>query len=443
MLSLMLALCAGPPNLVLVVADDCTWRDLGCYGGQAATPRLDTLAREGMRMDSAFQAAPMCSPTRHTIYTGLYPVRSGAYPNHTFVNDGVRSVVQYLRPRGYRLALSGKRHVAPREVFDFEYSGRGNNPDMRAIDGLMAECRKSDTPFCLIACSNEPHTPWDRGDPVAYPPRSLRLPPHWVDTPGTRKAYSRYLAEITVFDTQVGQIVDLLDRHNLTGDTLLMVVSEQGGSFPFAKWTLYDDGIRSGMLVRWPGRISPGSTSDALVEYVDILPTFLEAAGVEEPDTLEGESLLPLLRGERNEHKTFVFAMQTSRGIHDGPEHFGRRSVRSARYKPIRNLNGDVPFQGALTRQPFFGEWETAAGSDPDVAALVRKVRRPPEWELYDTRVDPYEQRNLAGQEDLSEVRDRLAEELAAWMESQGDRGLATEMEALTRMKKPGRASPK
>jgi N-sulfoglucosamine sulfohydrolase len=82
-------LLAGQPNLVFIIADDCTFLDIGCYGGQAHTPNIDKLATEGMKFDRCFQAAPMCSPTRHNIYTSLYPVKSGAYPNHTFAHDHV------------------------------------------------------------------------------------------------------------------------------------------------------------------------------------------------------------------------------------------------------------------------------------------------------------------------------------------------------------------
>ena len=125
------------PNFVFVIADDCTYRDIGCYGGQAHTPNIDRLAGEGMRFTDCFQAAPMCSPTRHNIYTGLYPVKSGAYPNHTFAKPGTKSVVHYLQPLGYRVALSGKRHINPPEVFPFEYlAAVGNNPNFELIDNF-------------------------------------------------------------------------------------------------------------------------------------------------------------------------------------------------------------------------------------------------------------------------------------------------------------------
>ncbi|MFK7822502.1 MAG: sulfatase-like hydrolase/transferase, partial [Planctomycetaceae bacterium] len=200
-------LAADRPNLLFIIADDCTFRDIGCYGGQAHTPTIDALARQGMRFTRCFQAAPMCSPTRHNIYTGLYPVKSGAYPNHTFVKDNVKSVVHYLKPNGYRVALSGKTHIGPRKLFRFEYSGK-KNPDMGVIDQLFADTAETGKPFCLFACSNEPHAPWDKGDPSRYPPESIKLPANFVDTPETWEAMSKYLAEITYFDSQVGQCLE-------------------------------------------------------------------------------------------------------------------------------------------------------------------------------------------------------------------------------------------
>ena len=141
---LLFSLAAAPalaasPNFVVMIADDCTFSDLGCYGGQANTPNMDRLCKQGMQFDRCFQAAPMCSPTRHALYTGIYPVRSGAYPNHTFAITGTQSVAHYLKAAGYRVALSGKTHINPPDSFPFEYSkgttgiGKGNNPDWPTI----------------------------------------------------------------------------------------------------------------------------------------------------------------------------------------------------------------------------------------------------------------------------------------------------------------------
>jgi len=417
------------PNFLFIIADDCTHRDIGCYGGQAHTPNIDKLATEGMRFTHCFQAAPMCSPTRHNIYTGLYPVKSGAYPNHTFVKDGVRSVVHYLKPLGYRVALSGKTHIAPRSAFPFEYSGR-KNPDMAAIDKLFGECAKSKTPFCLFACSNEPHSPWNKGDASRYDADKIKLPPYFVDTPETRANMVNYLAEITYYDSQVGQCLKLLDKHKLADNTLVIVVSEQGSSFPFAKWTCYDSGLQSAFIARWPGKIKPGAVNKAMIEYLDVLPTYIEAAGGRVPDVLDGKSLLPVLTGAAAEHKKYVFGLHTTRGIINGSPHYGIRTVRSRQFKYILNLTPEATFRNAAVKSAIFRSWQEKAKTDPDAADKVRRYQHRPGVELYDVAKDPYEWTNLADNPEYAEIKAELRKQLDAWMKSQGDKGQQTELEA-------------
>ncbi len=434
---------AASPNLLLIIADDCTYRDLEVYGGQAKTPNLNRLATEGMKFSNCFQAAPMCSPTRHCLYTGLYPVKSGAYPNHTFAYDWVKSIAHYLAPAGYSAHLSGKTHINPPSVFPFEYTrlaGDPNpNPDPAAFDAVLRKSAEAKKPFLFIAASNEPHTPWNKGDPSTYPPASLKLPPVLVDSPDTRVAFSKYLAEITYFDSQVGQLLALLDQHGQRDNTLVVVVSEQGNSFPFAKWTCYDVGLHSGCLVRWPGKVKPGSTSDALIEYVDVVPTFLEAVGQPRPAILDGRSFLGVLTGAASTHKTHVYGLQTTRGINNGSDHFGIRSVRDLRYRYIRNLTPDATFANATTHDPVFKTWETmAAAGDATARRLVHDYQHRPAEELYDCEADPWNRTNLIADKKLASVRAELSAKLDAWMKQQGDEGQATEMKALERMPRGG-----
>lgn len=422
---------AAPPNLVFIIADDCTFRDIGCYGGQARTPNIDHLATEGMKFNRCFQTAPMCSPTRHNIYTGLYPVKSGAYPNHTFAKPGTKSIVHYLKPLGYRVALSGKRHIATPDIFPFEYSGK-KNPDMKVVDKLFAECKQSKTPFCLFACSNEPHTPWDKGDPSAYPPEENKLPPYIADTPFVRSQFSKYLAEITYFDGQVGQILTLLDKHGLRDDTLVMVVSEQGNSLPFAKWTCHEMGLGSAMIVRWPGKVTPGSETDAMVEYCDVTPTFVEVAGGTPAPILDGKSFLKVLLGKTDHHKDVTYGIMTTRGIINGNECYPIRSIRNDRYRLIWNLKSDQPFQNACTSSKEFQSMlEAAAAGDERAKWATDHYQNRPELELYDVVADPMEMNNLAGDPKYREIIAGLKSKLDAWMQEQGDLGIETELDAL------------
>lgn len=420
------------PNLVFIIADDCTFRDIGCYGGQAHTPNIDRLADEGMKFTRCFQAAPMCSPTRHNIYTGLYPVKSGAYPNHTFAVDGTKSIVHYLRPLGYRVALSGKTHIGPKEIFPFEYSSAGKNPDMAKIDELLTECGDSETPFCLFACSNEPHSPWNKGDASQYPPDQITLPPYLGDTPVVRENFSRYLAEITYYDDQVGQIMKMIDDHDMRDNTLVVVVSEQGNSFPFAKWTCYGNGLQSAMIVRWPGMVKPSTVTDAMVEYVDVTPTFVQAAGGTPDEVLEGKSFVSVLTGQSNEHKAYTYGIMTTRGIINGSDEFAIRTVRDSRYRLIWNLNHDAKFTNACTQADYFQSMIRAGkAGDATAAELVQKYFYRPEFELFDCDADPLEMNNIAGDPQHSETIKRLKAKLDDWMLSQGDHGIQTERDAL------------
>jgi len=420
------------PNLLFIIADDCTFHDIGCYGGQAHTPNIDKLATEGMLFTHCFQAAPMCSPTRHNIYTGLYPVKSGAYPNHTFAKEGTKSVVHYLKPLGYRVALSGKRHIGPNDVFPFEYLGKGQNPEFDKIEPFIKECKKDNTPFCLFLCSNEPHTPWNKGDASRYKAAKLKLPPNFVDTPETREQMTRYLAEITYYDGQVGEALSLLDKYNVAENTLVIVVSEQGSSFPFGKWTCYDSGLQSAFIARWPGHIKAGSVSDAMIEYSDVLPTFIEAGGGKPAPILDGKSLLPVLLGKKKEHKKYVFGEMTTRGIINGSEHFGIRSIRSRQFKYVWNFTPEVQFKNVCMQSKTFRSWQAKAKSDdPDAAEKVRRYQERPGEELYDVTTDPYEWNNLADSPEHAQIKSELRTHLLGWMKNMGDLGQQTELDAL------------
>lgn len=434
--------CIAPvqakPNFLLIIADDCTWSDLEIYGGQAKTPHLKALAAEGMKFERCFQSSPTCSPTRHNLYTGLYPVKSGAWPNHTMAYDHVKSIAHYLQAGGYRTHLSGKTHIEPKSVFPFEYSADKKKPDLAAINTFLGECSAEKKPFLLIAASTEPHSPHNKGDASAYPPGKIKLSPIQADTPATRKTLSAYFAEVTYFDSQVGEILAALDAKGLKDDTIVIVLSEQGYDLPFAKWTCYDAGLHSGCVVRWPGKVKRGSTNRAIVEYTDVVPTFLDAAALPIPEVLDGKSFLPVMLGEKDSHKSFTFAQETSKGIIAGPVHYGIRSIRGERYRYIRNLTPEVAFENTTTKhQPFLSWVKAGKNGNEQAAKLAQDYQHRPAEELYDCESDPWNRNNLIADQSLEPVVKDLKQRLDAWMKSQGDEGQATEEKALTRM--PGK----
>lgn len=421
----------GRPNVIIVLADDLTYSFIGCYGNpDVRTPNIDRLARDGMQFDLAYTSTAMCSPTRAQLYTGLFPVRNGAYPNHSGVRPGVRSLPHYLSNLGYRVGLNGKKHVKPAEAFPFEeIGGRDFNPD--AIRQFVI--RDNDQPFCLVVASRNPHAVWDRGDSSVCDPAELTLPETFVDTPETRAALCRCFGEVTELDREMGETDQILREAGLTDNTIFVFTSEQGAGFPGAKWTCYEDGLRVGLVVRWPGVVAAGSHSSALVHYIDVVPTLVEAAGGEAIAGLDGRSFLSVLQGQRETHRSVTYGIHTQRGAIGSPKTgYPVRSIRAGQYKYIMNLNHSVTFNNALIlndKDRFWNSWVRKAASDPRAARLIERYINRPAEELYDLDADPAELRNLAGDPDRRATISRLREQLLAWMDEQGDRGMQTELD--------------
>ncbi|MCP5538257.1 MAG: sulfatase [Akkermansiaceae bacterium] len=429
------------PNFVFILADDCTFRDLELYGGPAKTPHINKLAAEGLTFHRCYQAAPMCSPTRHALYTGIYPVKNGAHPNHSKAYKHIKSIVHYLGAAGYDVVLAGKSHVAPASVFPFKYVPEFADPlnkDVKVhasgwrypkVYNTMRQAAEKQRPFCLFLASNEPHTPYTKGDPTPY----LNAPLSPQQLPNKHQKYAEYLAEITYFDGQVGEVLRMIDQLKLKDNTLVMVATEQGSQFPFGKWTCYDVGVASGLVARWPGKIAPGKETHAIVEYTDIVPTFLDAAGAPIPEILDGKSFLPLLKGEKSEHSQYAYSLQTTCGVDGYKSPYGIRSVVGKRYRYILNLFPENEFSIPISRSTY----EETRGMDGQYKKFGDRYMKRPAEELYDVIADPYCQNNLIADKSLSETKNELRKKLRAWMASQNDLGRKTELDANNRQTKP------
>ncbi len=443
-----------PPNILIILSDDLTYHDLGCYGNtDVKTPNIDQLAAEGLRFEYCFNSAPMCAPTRMSLYTGIHPVRNGAHPNHSMVYDHIKSLPHYLGAEGYKVALLGKKHYQPAANFPFEYlGGRGHDNG----EGMDLDLTKAKTFFdnskeqawCLVVASNQPHTPWTKGDTSNYDPAALTLPPYLIDTETTRKGLSRYYAEITYFDQQLGACLDYLEASGQKEHTVVIYLSEQGSNLPHSKWTCYDNGLRSAAIVRYPPMVLPKRNTEAMIQYVDVLPTILELVGADpEQYDLDGKSFLPVLKGKLGQHRNYVYGIQTSKGIFSGPEAFGIRSVRNKRYRLIWNLNHENEFSNTVIARngPYgiFGSWmEAAANGDTLAAKQVNAYKKRPEWELYDLQQDPYELENSIETPGAKSIIEVLKPKLLDWMEQQGDLGDLTEWTAIGRQAKKNAAMP-
>ena len=435
--SLLGAAVAGgapkPPNIVLFLADDHGWDIVRCYGnGVIRTPNIDRLAKEGLRFTRAFAASPTCSPSRAIIYTGLHSARNGLMGNHAGSHEGLQSIAQYLKALGYRTVLANKTHVKPESVFDFEHvkatlpplpertrKYRMEGLDTKAIDALLADHMKTrrGQPLCLILADSAPHMLWEKNRD--YDPAALPLPPIAVDTPKTRTALSNYYQDITTADRHFGEVLDSLKKHGLEKDTLTIYTSDQGPEWPRSKWTLYDSGLRVPFVARWPGRIAPGTVTDAMISFVDVTPTLVDIAGGKPLTGLDGRSFRNVLAGTAKEFRTEIYASHSSDGTMNI---FPQRCVRDLRYKYILNLHPERKWTTHFTQvdgipdshRDVYGTWLEKAKTDPAAARIVRITEEHPREELYDTKADPHELNNLAEKADHQPVLRRMRDRMAA-----------------------------
>jgi uncharacterized sulfatase len=438
------------PNVLIIMADDCTFNDLPLYGGEnAKTPNINRLAKEGLTFNHAYLAEAMCQPCRSELYTGRFPMRNGCAWNHSASRPGIESMPQRLSPLGYRVGIAGKVHVKPAEVYPFEKVA-GFDPNCvrnptraHALDGISS-FMTGETPFCLVVALVEPHVPWVMGDASAYPKKKIKLPPNIADTPVTREAFGRYLAEITYMDSQVGEILAALEKSGKADDTLVLFTSEQGSQFPGCKWTNWDTGVHTALVARWPGRVPTGKRTGAMVQYADVLPTLVELGGGDASGGgYDGKSFAGVLKGERHEHRDFVYGVHNN--LPEGPS-YPVRTVSDGDFRYMQNLRPDEIYiekhlmgwtgKGELNN-PYWATWVRESTNDADTYNLVKRYQRRPAEALYHTAEDPYVMANLAGSGAHADRLAKLKAQLANWMEEQGDPGAANDTkEALEAARK-------
>jgi N-sulfoglucosamine sulfohydrolase len=419
-------LTAAPavPNIVVFISDDHSQLDSEAYGStEVRTPHMLQLARDGMKFTHAFVASPSCGPSRTALLTGLWPARNGAEPNHKPKNPGIASLPPALRALGYETAAIGKvAHVNWAGDHGFDYVD-GPNQGFEEIDATAKFLANRDPskPLCLFVGTRHPHTVWSTA--ISCDPAAVKIPPTHFDDPAARAERARYLTDAGKADTLLGAVRTLV-RGKIASDTIFIYTSDHGAALPFAKWSLYDAGIRVPLIIAWPGHLKPGSTSDAMVCWPDLLPTFIELAGGKIPGGLDGRSFAGILQGTATTHRDRVFT------THSGDGDFcvyPIRSVRTRDWKYIRNLHPEFQYHTHMSRalgphRPLFWDtWLDAAKTNPAAAAVVNRYIQHPAEELYDLAADPFELRNLATDPKNAERLAAMRSDLDAWMKQQGD----------------------
>jgi N-sulfoglucosamine sulfohydrolase len=415
-------------NFIVIIADDMAREDCSAYGHPTLpTPALDRLAQEGMRFENAFVTTSSCSPSRASLITGRYPHATGAEQLHWPMPRNSVTFVNWLRQAGYWTAAAGKWHMGEgiKRHFDrvFGMAGQGRGRDASGCANWLQALRSrpKDRPYFLWLAAVDPHRNYDEGAvPRPTPANETVVPPYLPDVPAVREDFARYYDEIRRLDSYVGLILAELDLEGGADNTCVLFLSDNGRPFPREKTTLYDGGIRTPLLVRWPAGVAAGISTDSLVSAVDLAPTILELAGLRRsPSTMQGVSFAPVLKDPAVKVRDFVFAEQH---WHDFEAY--ARAARDGRYKYIRNYYFDLPLTppaDAFGSPTFRAMRELRAKGMLTGAKLACFERPRPYEELYDTEADPHEMRNLiADGRHLTALR-RLREAMDAWRKETGD----------------------
>jgi arylsulfatase A-like enzyme len=417
---------AKKPNIVLFIADDHGFEDAGCYGAKVVrTPNLDAFAKEGMRFTSAFANTPNCVPSRAVISTGLMPARNGAHPNHSKLNAGIKTLPVYMQELGYHTVLAGKDHLWPRAAYPYHYIKK-QDKDYHKIDSIFAaQAKGANKPLFLVVATDNPHVPWPVNE--GYNPAQVDLPPYLVDTELTRKVRAKYFTDVTDVDQTLGKCLQSLSKYDLSSNTLFIYISDHGPQWPHGKWNLYDAGIRIPMVVRWPGKVKKGSTSNVLLPLVDFLPTLLEVAEGQVPAGLDGKSFLPVLLENKPTHRDTIYSTYTADTFYGDFNYYPIRGIRTKKYKYLMNLEPQRTYTTHITNakpedgRDYWESWVEKAKTDKKAAALVTNYQHRPAEELYDLERDPYELMNLAANPEHKQLLASFKESMVQWMESQND----------------------
>ncbi len=411
------------PDMLVFLTDDLSLRDVSCYGSpDVRTPNMDRLAAAGMRFDLAFVASPACAPSRAALLTGLMPARNGAESNHTYPHAPYYpGFIGLFQKMGYEVVSFGKishGRLEHKQRWNWDHLER--HYDAETVRAFL-ESRDPAQPLLLMVGTPDPHVPWT--EDISGVGEALVLPPFLVDTEETRQYRRQYYADVMKADAAFGAIYDLFLEYSGEASPVLFS-SDHGAQWPGGKWTLYDEGTRVPLMIAWPGRIEPGSVSEAMVSWVDLLPTLLDLAGGELPSEIDGNSFAEVLEGERAHHRDEVFTTHTG----DSNRNLSpMRAVRTERFKYIRNFypqhlyTTHIDHLRKVNAGAYWTSWEEAAREDPAAASLVLRYYLKPAEEFYDLEKDPEELNNLAGDPRYRVHIHRMREQLGAWMVEQGD----------------------
>jgi uncharacterized sulfatase len=447
LLSLLIALVCGSqltaaerPNIVFITCED-TSPNLGCYGDpDAVTPNLDRLAAQGARFTRAFTHAPVCAPSRSGIITGMYPTTMGSHHMRSKLVKTPPLFVDYLRKAGYTVCWPAVGGIGKT---DFNFDVPKGWVDV--TDDWTKKPEVLKPPFFAVYNITVTHESQARATHFQYArntarlkpterhePAKVKIPPYYPDTVPVRDCVATYHDNVTAMDYIVGDVLKVLDDQKLSENTVVVFYGDHGWGLSRGKRWPYDSGLRVPFLVRWPGKVKPGSVRDDLVCFLDLAPTVLSLAGAEVPSHMQGRVILGDKTGPAPK---YVFAARDRMD-----ETYDRvRSVRGERYRYVRNFHPELPYMqyiNYMDEMPIMREWRRLAFEGKlNRTQMLFMSRTKPKEELYDLEKDPYEINNIAEAEsvEIQRVRKEMSVALDKWIVDTKDLGEVPEKELIKR----------
>ena len=452
-----------PLNVLFITADDMNADSPGWTGNPLKlTPNLDAFAATAHRFLNNHVSAPICQPSRSAIMSGRVPHRNGALGFEP-MREGTPSLVTVLRGAGYFAAGINKLpHMMPESSFpwDAKFMGSGKNPDLigKHTRDAIAAAKSANKPFFINCNITDPHRPFYgseqgsakqkkkaakknddgvngdepnevEGIVVPLKPSEVTVPSFLEEVPAVRREVAQYYSSIKRLDLSFAQIMKALADSGEAARTVVIFMSDHGMSFPFSKATVYFNGTRSPVLLRWPGMGAPQPRTE-FVSSVDLMPTLLELLKVAAPAGLDGRSWLPLLRGETQPDRDHVFTNvnSVSSGIF-----FPQRCVRNATQALMFHAWAapDASFKVEAMNGLSYAALAEAAKTDARIKGRVDQLIHGNVLAFYDLTKDESERRNEIANPVYAADVARMKQQLLGYMERTSDPQLANYRKAL------------
>jgi len=417
------------PNVVILIADDISMSDFGCYGHPTIkTPNIDALASDGIRFTNTFLMASSSSPSRASIITGRYPHNTGACELHSPMGEEQVFLPKVLKDAGYYTAQAGKWHFGSAKLggpgtsaFDrtggSENDGGGKSGAEKFVPYLKE--RPTDKPFFMWFAAHDAHREWD--DEIflkKYEQNNVIVEPYFVNDSLTREDFASYYNEVSRFDFYVGKVVNELKAQGVYNSTLIIVMADNGRPFAHSKTRLIESGIKTPFIIHYPKLINKtGQVCKSLLSVIDIAPTIAEITGVKSSPTFQGKSFANLLKNPNTSFRNYVFA---EHNWHDFEAY--ERMVSTEKYLLIENKRPNLDAQGSQDVMTGGSGVSLRKGYKDDKLNSLQKdifVTPRSSIELYDRNNDPENVTNIAATQ--PEKVKELQAILHKWKEETGD----------------------